>query len=189
MPRKRDDEQTEGGAVQGPGELVQASGEGQVPQGAEDLQRVPVHPPVPDLEGSSPHPNPLPVGAMGEDVRHETNDIDADGTPVTSQGFVEGDPDIDGESDRRYSEIDRAFWQHGPAEQVGPVGEDGQLEPVINMHSEEGARLDEIKLQRPVRYVPNAFTLDPQSGNAKEDLPQPRKDRLATGAPKVAEPV
>jgi hypothetical protein len=155
---------TAGGAVQGPGELVQAPGEGQVPQDAQSLQRVPVHPPEPNMEGSSPHPNPLPVGAMGEDVRHETDDIEADGTPVTSKGLVEQQPDIDGESDRRYSQIERAFWQHGPAEQVGPVTDRGELEPVINSHSPEGARLDEIKLQRPVEYVPNAATLDPVSG-------------------------
>lgn len=156
-----------GGAVQGPGEVTQAPGEGQAPQDAADLQRVPVHPPEPNLEGSSPHPNPLPVGPMGEDVRHETDDIDADGTPVTSKGFVEAQPDIDGESDRRYSQIEHATWRHGPAEQVGPVNEQGELEPIVNQHSPEGARLDEIKLQRPVRYEPNEATLDPVSGQPK----------------------
>lgn len=106
---------------------------------------------------------------MDADVVYVTDDIKADGTPNVSQGFVEGKPEWDGESDRDYSQINAGGrkWQHAPAEQVGATNDAGELEPVINSHSEEGARLDEIKLGRPVKYVPNDNTLDPQSGNPR----------------------
>jgi hypothetical protein len=174
---KKDKDQNEApeavGAVQGPGEVTEAPGEGEV---AEDpsLQEVPVHPPEPGPGGSSPHPNPLPVGPQGEDVRHETDDIDADGTPITSKGFVEASPEIDGESDRRYDEIARAHWRPGPADQAGLRDDKGALVPLVNQHSPEGARLDEIKLQRPVVYIPNDATLDPVAHNPS---PEQRREQ------------
>lgn len=137
--------------------------EGRLPQ-----EFSPAHPRVPDPTGSAPHPNTVPAGPMDEDIRYETDDIEADGSPLIdreAQSFVEPSPEIDGESDRLYTDVDPA-WQHSPAEQVGEAGDDG-LEPVINQHSEEGARLDELKLQRPVVYVPNAATLDPKSGKGE----------------------
>jgi hypothetical protein len=102
---------------------------------------------------------------MDEDVIHVTDDIEADGSPkIRGRELVEPSPEINGETGAEYPE----GWSHGPAEQVGPVDENGELEPIINQHSPEGARLDEIKLQRPVIYVPNEFTLDPQSGEPEK---------------------
>lgn len=127
-----------------------------------------VHPFVPDARGSAPHPATVPAGPMDSDVRYETDDIAPDGTPLIQgqpQGFVEPSPHLDGESDREYP-ADGRRWQHSPAEQAGEMGDDG-LVPVVNSHSEEGARLDELKLQRPVVYVPNAATLDPVSGKGQ----------------------
>jgi hypothetical protein len=180
MPRKRqEDEAPEAvGAVQGPGEVTEAPAEGDVAKDAEGLQKVPVHPPEPNPEGSSPHPNPLPVGPMGEDVRHETDDIDADGTPVTSKGFVDGTPEIDGENDRRYDQIDRAHWQPGPPDQAGLRDDKGELVPIVNQHSPEGARLDEIKLQRPVVYIPNDATLDPVANNPSPEQRREQADQF-----------
>jgi hypothetical protein len=127
----------------------------------------PAHPVEPNALGSSPHSPGTPAGPMGEDIRYETDDIAADGTPNVGKGFVKPTPEYDGEGDRYYDQVGQRTkrgWAHSPAEQVGEANDDG-LAPVINSHSEEGARLDEIKLGRPVVYVPNDAALDPIANN------------------------
>lgn len=152
----------------------------QKPQPAPVLPPEPMHPEEPNAIGSTPRSAGTPEGPQGEDVIYVTDDIEADGTPKISKGFVQGQPDYDGESDRSYADINVGGrrWRHSPAEQVGAADENGELEPVINSHSEEGARLDEIKLGRPVVYVPNDNTLDPVAGNPdRRDAQEARRAR------------
>lgn len=129
----------------------------------------PAHPVEPNALGSSPHSPGTPAGPMDEDIIYQTDDIAPDGTPNVGKGFVAPTPEYDGESDRYYDLVHGAGvghpWRHSPAEQVGTATAEGELEPVINSHSEEGAALDSIKLGRPVLYVPNDATLDPVANN------------------------
>jgi hypothetical protein len=127
----------------------------------------PMHPVEPNPIGSSPHSPGTPAGPMGEDVIYVTDDIKADGTPNVSPGFVEPTPEFDGEGGRFYTDVlvSGANLLGRAVRPFVAADDDGNLEPVINSHSEEGARLDEIKLQRPVVYVPNDFTRDPTTGN------------------------
>lgn len=132
-----------------------------------EYANVPVHPVRPDRSGSAPHTETMPAGPMDEDVVYVTDDIAPDGTPLIQPDFVEARPEIDGESDRLYTDVDKG-WQHSPAEPVGRNAA-GELEPMVNQHSPEGARLDELKTLRPVEYVPTEATLDPVSGQARVD--------------------
>jgi hypothetical protein len=124
----------------------------------------PAHPKKPGPRGSAPRSPGTPTGPDGEDVIYVTDDIAEDGTPNVSQGFVEGKPEWDGESDRDYNEV---------AKRAGRRFEPGAAEPAdspylperINQHSPEGAELDSIKEGREVRFVPNDAWLDPVSNN------------------------
>jgi hypothetical protein len=99
---------------------------------------------------------------MGEDVIYVTDDIEPDGTPKVSQGFVEQTPEWDGENDRDLTKLPRgARWEHKPLEAV----QSDYIEERINQHSPEGAALDSIKEGREVRFVPNDAWLDPVSNN------------------------
>jgi hypothetical protein len=87
--------------------------------------------------------------ALSEDVRHVSDDVAADGTPLVGgapRGFVAGTPDYDGESDRFYSEVQGA-------RSVPPAPAAAEEAPLVNRHSPDGARLEELKMLRPVVYA------------------------------------
>jgi hypothetical protein len=122
----------------------------------------PAHPKKPGPRGSAPRSEGTPDGPQGEDVIYVTDDIEPDGTPKVSQGFVEQTPEWDGESDRDLTQLPRgAHWEFTALE---PAGSD-YIEERVNNHSPEGAALDSIKEGRPVRFVPNDAWLDPVSNN------------------------
>jgi hypothetical protein len=124
----------------------------------------PAHPKKPGPRGSAPRSPGTPTGPMDEDVIYVTDDIEEDGTPKISQGFVEGTPEWDGESRRDYNDVaKRAGMRFDP--KAAEPADSPYLEEIINNHSPEGAELDSIKLGRPVRFVPNDAWLDPVSNN------------------------
>jgi len=130
--------------------------------GDEGFVPEPAHPAKPGPRGSAPRSDGTPEGPMGEDVIYVTDDIEPDGTPKVSSGFVESTPEWDGESDRDLTQLPRgAKWEKG---EIEPLQSD-YLEERINNHSPEGAALDSIKEGRPVRFVPNDAWLDPVSNN------------------------
>lgn len=112
------------------------------------------------------HRQPTP-DASGDDVRRVSDDIAADGSPLVDsapRGFVAGTPDYDGESDRLYSEVQGA--------RPTPPAAAPDEAPLVNRHSPEGARLDEIKTLRPVVYAAR----DAQAGDdAADDDPASSK--------------
>lgn len=111
----------------------------------------PMHPFVPGPAGSAPHSPTMPAGPMGEKVVYVTDDITADGTPLIQgqpEGVAEPDYDLDGENNRRYSDI-QPGWENHPAD-----ADADKSDPLINRHSPEGAKLEQMRYQRDVVYVP-----------------------------------
>jgi hypothetical protein len=124
----------------------------------------PAHPEKPGPRGSAPRSEGTPDGPQGEDVIYVTDDIEPDGTPKVSQGFVEQTPEWDGESDRDYNDVAKRGGRRFEPHAAEPV-DSPYLEERINQHSPEGALLDSIKEGREVRFVPNDAWLDPVSNN------------------------
>jgi len=115
------------------------------------------HPPVPSVAGSAPHAETLPAGPMDDVVVYVTDDIAPDGTPLIrgeAQPFVEPSPQINGEDDKEYPNANNQL----------PFNPD-ETPVKINQHSEEGARLDELKTGVRTVFVPTETALDPKSGN------------------------
>lgn len=109
------------------------------------------HPFVPNAFGSAPHSAEMPAGPQGEKVIYLTDDITEDGTPLIEgapESVAEPDYALNGYTNSRYTDVD-ANWQHSPAD-----AEVDKSEPKLNRHSEEGAGVERMKLQRDVIFVP-----------------------------------
>lgn len=115
------------------------------------------HPPVPSPAGSAPHAETIPAGPPDEHTVYVTDDIEPDGTPLIAgqpQEFAPSLPQIDGYTGKENPDANNA------------LAFDPEETPVkINQHSEEGARLDELKTGVRTVFVPTETALDPKSGN------------------------
>lgn len=118
----------------------------------------PTHPFVPNALGSAPHSAEMPAGPQGEKVIYVTDDIEADGTPLIEgapETVAEPDYALNGYTNSRYTDI-APDWQHSPAD-----AEVDKSEPKLNRHSEEGAGVERMKLQRDVVFAPKDETPGP----------------------------
>jgi hypothetical protein len=111
----------------------------------------PKHPFVPNAFGSAPHSEGMPAGPQGDKVVYVTDDIEADGTPLiegAAEAVAEPDYALNGYTNSRYTDI-APDWQHNPAD-----ADADKSQPKLNRHSEEGAGVEQMKLQRDVVFVP-----------------------------------
>ena len=109
------------------------------------------HPFVPNAFASAPHSADMPAGPMGEHVVYVTDDIEPDGTPLIEgapESVAEPAYELNGYTNARVTDI-APDWENHPAD-----ADQDKSEPKLNRHSEEGAGVERMKLQRDVVFVP-----------------------------------